>query len=339
MIADTFKAAADSSQPMLIGNNDHEGNIIVGATIAGLKAATALGAKPETVTKLNNAFDWAYNGESSAAVALRWILKFIEDGVFNCPAAGAAEARVKAGVPIWRFRFMGVWKNTNLGGLGAFHVSDVPLVLGTSERKQGAAKNEPEQDVLIKNVMTAWSTFAKDPDDGLTKLGWPKYNVKGRTFQGHGVGTLLIFTQGIVWSSLAIRTKARLTLAQRRNTIAIAELWAMFREHSTTKNRLLRELLISSCQHPCSPRSQSRTTQRAKLKKPPKYEAVSIWIVAPSKNKSVFGTSHDRQIKFRSISGNANPILTIKCHMLHQRIVNQLCWHISPQRSTARYVL
>jgi hypothetical protein len=24
--------------------------------------------------------------------------------------------------------------------------------------------------------MTAWATFAKDPHDGLTKLGWPVYD-------------------------------------------------------------------------------------------------------------------------------------------------------------------
>jgi cholinesterase len=24
--------------------------------------------------------------------------------------------------------------------------------------------------------MTAWATFAKEPKDGLTKLGWPKYD-------------------------------------------------------------------------------------------------------------------------------------------------------------------
>jgi hypothetical protein len=56
---------------------------------------------------------------------------------------------------------------------GAYHSSDVPIVFGTTELKPGASKNTPEQDKYIKNVMTAWATFAKDPEKGLVKLGWP----------------------------------------------------------------------------------------------------------------------------------------------------------------------
>lgn len=70
---------------------------------------------------------------------------------------------------------MGVWKNTNIGGWGAYHVSDVPLIMGTTQRKQNTTPDEPEQAILIKNVMTAFAAFVKDPDNGLSKLGWPQY--------------------------------------------------------------------------------------------------------------------------------------------------------------------
>jgi cholinesterase len=34
----------------------------------------------------------------------------------------------------------------------------------------------PDAAKLTKDVMTAWATFAKEPKDGLTKLGWPVYD-------------------------------------------------------------------------------------------------------------------------------------------------------------------
>jgi carboxylesterase type B len=63
---------------------------------------------------------------------------------------------------------------------GAFHVSDVPIVLATAERKVGK-KNSEEQNLLIHNVQTAWAAFARDPEKGLTELGWPKYDPKKST--------------------------------------------------------------------------------------------------------------------------------------------------------------
>ncbi|KIW00240.1 uncharacterized protein PV09_08132 [Verruconis gallopava] len=132
-------------RPMLVTNNAAEGNLVLGALNAGLDWATTI------------------------------------PGVFNCPAATAAKARHDAGVPVWRAYFMGQWNNTNLGGLGAYHVSDVPLVMGATERKEGATPDEPEETLMIKNVMNAWAAFAKDPENGLTNLGWPRYDPEGNT--------------------------------------------------------------------------------------------------------------------------------------------------------------
>lgn len=45
---------------------------------------------------------------------------------------------------------------------------------------------------LSNVIMQAWATFAKDPQNGLTKLGWPKYNPLGKTLillgEGNGPG-------------------------------------------------------------------------------------------------------------------------------------------------------
>lgn len=165
---------------MLTGNLDSEGNIILGGVNEGLKWATSQpGSTGSTAQSVKSAYDWISNSDNGGAAALRFFLRFIQDGVFNCPASTAAAARAAYGVPVWRYRFMGVWDNLLLGGVGAYHVSDVPLVMGTTEQKEGAGKNEPEQEILIGHVMKAWSTFAKDPSNGLTKLGWPKYDPNG----------------------------------------------------------------------------------------------------------------------------------------------------------------
>ena len=58
-----------------------------------------------------------------------------------------------------------------LGGLGTYHVSDIPIDIGSAERKATATKNEPEQDKMIKTVMTAWAAFAKVEMDLLVLRG------------------------------------------------------------------------------------------------------------------------------------------------------------------------
>jgi len=34
----------------------------------------------------------------------------------------------------------------------------------------------PEEKKMAETIMTAWTSFAKDPKDGLKKLGWPVYD-------------------------------------------------------------------------------------------------------------------------------------------------------------------
>jgi carboxylesterase type B len=172
---------------MLVGNLDHEGDIITGAGYMMTKWASSQWNRNALLgSSAKQLLDFLSNSNNTAVEGLRWILSFIEDGVFNCPAGEAAAARAKHGVPVWRYRFMGQWPNVQIGGKGSYHVSDVPLVMGTTERKKTATKNTPEEERLIINTMTAWATFAKDPVDGLTKLGWPKYNPTGN-YKADGV--------------------------------------------------------------------------------------------------------------------------------------------------------
>jgi cholinesterase len=132
------------------------------------------------VTGAISLINWFKEGTGSMVDFARKFLHFIEDGVFDCPANSAAAARTKAGVPAWRYRYMGRFNDSLIGGQGAYHLSEVPIVLGTASRRRGSVTSA-EENQLIKNTMTAWSTFAKDPSQGLEKLGWPKYDANQKT--------------------------------------------------------------------------------------------------------------------------------------------------------------
>lgn len=166
---------------MLVGNMDKEGNIVVGGLYAGLSIAKKLpGIAAIGGSYLESAANSFGSAQDIVSTTLKFFLRFVEDSIFNCPAGTAAAARAAHGVPVWRYRMMGVWDNELLGGYGAYHLADVPIVMGTTMRKATATPNDPEEEKLINVTMTAWATFAKDPENGLTELGWPKYDPNGK---------------------------------------------------------------------------------------------------------------------------------------------------------------
>jgi cholinesterase len=76
---------------------------------------------------------------------------------------------------------------------GAFHGSEIPLVFGSTQyqqiyysertKKKLSFPDTPEQERLVKSMMKAWSTFAKDPENGLEKeLKYPVYDPKSMFF-------------------------------------------------------------------------------------------------------------------------------------------------------------
>jgi cholinesterase len=99
------------------------------------------------------------------------------DVKMTCGSATAALVRSKLKIPTWRYRYMGIWDNTNLGpGTGAYHSGEIPVVFGATEYRSDGIKDTPEEVKVEKDTMKAWATFAKDPQNGLTKLGWPIYD-------------------------------------------------------------------------------------------------------------------------------------------------------------------
>jgi hypothetical protein len=55
------------------------------------------------------------------------------------------------------------------------------MIFGTTELKPRASKNTPEEDKLMKHMMTAVAQFTKDPEHGLRRLGYPLYEATGKT--------------------------------------------------------------------------------------------------------------------------------------------------------------
>jgi carboxylesterase type B len=99
----------------------------------------------------------------------------------GCGPHAAALGRIKAGVPAWRYLYNGVWPNQDIGSKGAWHGADIGMQFGTSEflsHKPDTA----EEKKMVETIMGAWTAFAKDPKEGLTKFGWPVYDPESEFF-------------------------------------------------------------------------------------------------------------------------------------------------------------
>ena len=98
---------------------------------------------------------------------------------FTCPTSTESDNRAAHGVPTWRFRYVADWSNLRLytnPSSGAYHGSDLEMVLGVSQDVSGLPESGPEMQ-LQAYMMQAWAAFADDPVNGLTKeIGWPTYN-------------------------------------------------------------------------------------------------------------------------------------------------------------------
>ncbi|KAE8317111.1 carboxylesterase [Aspergillus transmontanensis] len=100
---------------------------------------------------------------------------------FTCPTDDAVMARIRAGVPAWRFSYFADWNNTRLYPTsGAYHGVELNMIFGNSE----AVTDIPEsayQVQLQKKMQRAWAAFVADPHHGLKKLGWPHFSLNGTT--------------------------------------------------------------------------------------------------------------------------------------------------------------
>lgn len=95
---------------------------------------------------------------------------------FTCPIAYQARARESHGIPVWVWRYFGDWNNTRLyPDSGAYHGSDLHMIFGASGDVSGIPP-VPAQKQLTKVMQEAWYAFSNDPWNGLTEIGYPRYD-------------------------------------------------------------------------------------------------------------------------------------------------------------------
>ncbi len=71
--------------------------------------------------------------------------------------------------------------------VGAYHFGEVPMVFGTTDFSYGP--DTPDEAAWSKYMQNAWVAFAKDPVDGLTSLGWPRYSAAGNKLVTLGINS------------------------------------------------------------------------------------------------------------------------------------------------------
>ncbi|KAH6842381.1 Alpha/Beta hydrolase protein [Chaetomium sp. MPI-CAGE-AT-0009] len=101
---------------------------------------------------------------------------------FVCPAAARANRSAQADRnPTWRYRWHGVFPNTELSKSppsGAYHDSEVAVLFGTvDETVVGSTRQEEE---VGRYMRGAWAAFAREPEVAGGKgkgegKGWPRY--------------------------------------------------------------------------------------------------------------------------------------------------------------------
>jgi carboxylesterase type B len=99
---------------------------------------------------------------------------------YQCSARLQAQRRMDKGVHAWRYRWMGAFPNQHIADdAGAWHGSEIPHVFGNIATNSATVQATSDQLKVSELMNSAWATFAKDPESGLLKLGWPLYNEKG----------------------------------------------------------------------------------------------------------------------------------------------------------------
>ncbi|USP82103.1 hypothetical protein yc1106_09377 [Curvularia clavata] len=117
---------------------------------------------------------------------------------FVCPVSYEANKRVDNGVPTFVYRYYGDWNNTRLYPTsGAYHGSELHMILGGSEETSGLPETEPQRDT-VKLFQRAVAEFTTDPVNGLVNnLRWSRFNPTAET-----------------WAEIAVNNEPRLTFAK-----------------------------------------------------------------------------------------------------------------------------
>lgn len=128
-----YEIGAFSSIPAIIGTNQYELN------------ALNTGKPQEALVKAGNAS-------------------------FLCGAATASQFRKEHGRTTYRFLYEGNFTNVSPPGFeGAYHASELPLIMGTAGLFHGESTEYEE--LVGREMQDLWLAFAKDSSEGLRKAG------------------------------------------------------------------------------------------------------------------------------------------------------------------------
>jgi cholinesterase len=158
--------------PALIGHTQAEGESYTGRSIV----AFDLGPLPAA----------AKPAPGSTAVDPAAMVRLVESFLV-CRVARTVTSRAGLGLPTWVYEYAGAFANQeSVLGKGPWHGSEVGLVFGTNPlvRKVSDTKEQAE---LGRKMREAWTTFAKDPEKGLDRLKWPRYNPAFGRFRSEGI--------------------------------------------------------------------------------------------------------------------------------------------------------
>jgi carboxylesterase type B len=142
----------------------------------------------------------------------------IYESTLVCRVGRIAAARAGLALPTWVYAYAGAFENQESAlGKGPWHGSEVGLVFGTNPLVRKVRDNM-EQAELGRKMREAWTTFAKDPEKGLTGLKWPRYNSSLGKFRYEGIklissGSTIITLGGKDSGNITFTSAARYTPA------------------------------------------------------------------------------------------------------------------------------
>ena len=94
--------------------------------------------------------------------------------VFVCLTSNTTDARARLNLTTYRYQYAGNFSNlTPLPWLGAYHASDIPLLMGTYEKQPGATDFQRQVAQTMQDYLFA---FMVDPLNGLREKGWLPHN-------------------------------------------------------------------------------------------------------------------------------------------------------------------
>lgn len=116
--------------------------------------------------------------------------------VFVCLASNTTRARQRLGLTTYRYEYAGNFSSlTPLPWLGAYHASDVPMVFGTYEGREGVTAFQREVAVRMQDDVLA---FMEDPEAGLRRRGWLPWGETGGSVVMGGRNMVRFASGGVV---------------------------------------------------------------------------------------------------------------------------------------------